>query len=312
MTVEKILNDFRDYLKDENKSENTTKTYLNNVKTFLDFLQLEPDDNFNKLHRINIAEFKAYLNNVKNQKAKTINNKLSSLAEFNKFLVKININDEIVINKKDYIKIQENYLAPDVASYEDIIAFRNRILNQENKRNKADRKTSAPSQEFHNFKTIRDYCLVSFLAFAGLRISECLDLRVADFQQTLPNNKLFLNTQKVIVRSGKGNKAREFIMLDEIVEPLKEYLKVRESDSPYLFVSRQGEKLDRTTINKLFNRYGGELTPHKLRHFLASWLLNEKGFTIPEVMYITGHSDPKTLMIYTHPSEQQLREKLRK
>lgn len=312
MIVEKILIDFEHYLKDENKSQNTIKTYLNNVKTFFDFLQLEADDNFNKLHRINVVEFKSYLNNVKNQKAKTINNKLSALSEFNKFLIKNNINEEIVISKKDYIKIHENYLAPEVASYEDIITFRNRILNQENKRNKENRKTDSPSQAFHNFKIMRDYCLISFLAFAGLRISECLDLRVADFEQLLPNGKLFVNTQKVIVRNGKGNKAREFIMLDEIVEPLKEYLKIRKSDSPYLFISRQGEKMDRTTINKLFNVYGGELTPHKLRHFLASWLLNNKGFTIPEVMYITGHSDPKTLMIYTHPSEQQLREKLRR
>lgn len=62
---------------------------------------------------------------------------------------------------------------------------------------------------------------------------------------------------------------------------LKEYLKEREtqknSDSEYLFISRESHKVDRTVINRLFNQYSDKITPHTLRHFLSRMHLKMDG-----------------------------------
>lgn len=51
-------------------------------------------------------------------------------------------------------------------------------------------------------------------------------------------------------------------MNDRVTEAIKEYLKERKSDSPYLFVSRQSNKVSRSRINQIFNKYSQVLTPH--------------------------------------------------
>lgn len=308
-----ILDKFVKYLENEAKSKNTIDSYVRHIKAFFEFMQIEEAE-FDKLKRVSILEYKSYLMNIKKCKPKTVNAKLSAISTFNKFLIEENVVSEMLISKKDLIKIQEQYVNPTTITEADVTSFRNRILNQKNKRaskRKEDVKYKH-SDKFHDFKTIRDYCIATFLAYGGLRISECLDLQLSDFESTLPNGDKFVQTNRVIVRNGKGEKAREFIMLDQLVEPLKEYLKVRNSDSPYLFYSRENDKLDRSTVNKLFNDNSDNITPHTLRHFLASWLINVKGFSVGEAMYITGHKDVRTLMIYTNPNEDQLREKLRK
>lgn len=46
-------------------------------------------------------------------------------------------------------------------------------------------------------------------------------------------------------------------------------LKVRDSDSPYLFVSRQSRKRNPSRINQIFNQYSDVITPKTLRHYFC-------------------------------------------
>jgi integrase/recombinase XerD len=59
-----------------------------------------------------------------------------------------------------------------------------------------------------------------------------------------------------------GGKVRTVYMNDKVVTAIQEYLKERNSDSPYLFISRQANKVSRSRINQLFNKYSDVLTPH--------------------------------------------------
>ena len=59
-----------------------------------------------------------------------------------------------------------------------------------------------------------------------------------------------------------GGKVRTVYMNDKVVIALQEYLKERKSNSPYLFTSRQANKVSRSRINQLFNKYSNVLTPH--------------------------------------------------
>ncbi|WP_435104623.1 tyrosine-type recombinase/integrase [Mycobacterium sp. Z3061] len=80
---------------------------------------------------------------------------------------------------------------------------------------------------------------------------------------------------------------RTIYMVKKVRETQKSYLRVRNNtDYEYLFYSNRGKKLNRTTVNKLFERYSEwlsvEISPHDLRHFFCGHTL-ELGMSIHEV-----------------------------
>ena len=115
-------------------------------------------------------------------------------------------------------------------------------------------------------------------------------------------------TAKELCIVGKGDKQRLVYLNDKIVHAIREYLRVRDSDSPYLFVSRQGEKLTPSRINQIFNQYSDVITPKTLRHYFCSHAL-ENGYSIHEVANQAGHSNVQTTLIYSNPSAKEMKEK---
>ncbi len=275
-----MLSDFQKYIIEEGKSENTVKSYYRHINQYLKWYQESFGMEFNKLYRENVLEFKSYLYTVKNQSAKTVNAKLSALVKFNEFLVDKGIQDNIVVTKKDMLRIQAIGTSPADIIKQDVEKFRQQILGQEG---------------------IRNYCIVTIMAYCGTRISETLDMKLSD-----------INTQsrEIIIRQGKGNKQRIIYMNDKVVNAIKEYMKDRkETDLDYLFISNKGNKLDRTVINKMFNKYSDTITPHQLRHFFCTNAL-ENDFSIHEVAYLAGHSNIHTTLLYTNPNENEMKEKM--
>ena len=59
--------------------------------------------------------------------------------------------------------------------------------------------------------------------------------------------------QRQIYITGKGDKFRTVYINDKMVHAIREYLKVRKSNSPYLFVFRVSEKMAMSRINQIFN-----------------------------------------------------------
>ena len=275
-----MLDKFRNYLEEEGKSENTIKSYCNHTKQYLKWYDESFGMEFNKLYRGNVLEFKSYLLNIKEQKANTVNSKLSSLIKFNEYLVDVGIQDNIVITKKDMVRVQAAGTSPTDIDKQDVGKFRQQILEQEG---------------------IRNYTIVTIMAYTGTRISETLDIRLQDIN---------LTTREIIIRNGKGNKQRTVYMNDKVVNSIKEYLKDRkETDLDYLFISNKGNKLDRTVINKMFNKYSDTITPHQLRHSFCTNAL-ENNFSIHEVAYLAGHSNIHTTLRYTNPNENEMKDKM--
>lgn len=279
-----MVDEFKEYLTEQGKSENTIKSYLLHLNDYFKWFRQTYDSDFKKLYRGNVLEYKSYLMNVKKHKgksinAKTINAKLSALIKFNKFLLKEKIQTEMVITEEDFIKIQQSYANPTDLNKTQVENFRQRILENEDK---------------------RLYSIVTILAYAGLRISEALNIRLDDYN--------FI-TKELIVKNGKGEKQRVVYINSKIINSIKEYLKVRKSDSEFLFVSRQREKLDRTRINKQFKKYSSEITPHTLRHFYCTNAIESGAYSIHEVANQAGHSNIHTTLLYTNPSKDEMRKK---
>ena len=114
-----------------------------------------------------------------------------------------------------------------------------------------------------------------------------------------------------LIAVGKGDKQRLVYINDRIAAAIREYLKERNADSPYLFASRQCAKLSASRINQIFNQYSDTITPKTLRHFFCSNAL-ENGYSIHEVANQAGHSNVQTTLIYSNPSAKQMKEKANK
>nr|WP_129596069.1 tyrosine-type recombinase/integrase [Anaerophilus nitritogenes] len=276
-----MINKFEAYLEKEGKSKNTIKSYLIHINGFLKWFSETYSIKFTRLYRENVLEYKSYLKNIKKQSAKTLNVKIAALIKFNEFLQEINIQEDIVISKKDTIKIQTVIANPTSITKKDVEQFRQHVLESEGKRN---------------------YAIVTIMAYAGLRISETLNIKIDDFN---------LVSREIIIRSGKGEKQRIVYMNDKVVNVIKEYLKIRDEKGKYLFMSQKGNKLDRTVINRMFKKYSNNMTPHTLRHFFCTNAL-ENGFSIHEVANLAGHTNIHTTLLYTNPSVEKMKEKMNK
>jgi len=273
-----MLDDFQKYLEEQDKSQNTIDSYVRHINGFMLWYSSSFAEEFKHLYRMNVRDYISFLKNVKRDNAKTVNAKISGLIKFNEYLCDTGIQDDIVVNKKDTVKVQQEVASPANLNKADVERFRQKILINE---------------------SLRDYSIITIMAYAGLRISEVIDLKLDDVN---------LHAKEILIRDGKGSKQRLVYINDRIVDSVREYLKERNNLSPYLFVSRQSYKLNRTRINQIFNKHSDTITPHSLRHFYCSNAL-EAGYSVAEVANQAGHKSIQTTMIYTNPSREQMKKK---
>ena len=149
---------------------------------------------------------------------------------------------------------------------------------------------------------LRDKALLETFYACGLRVSEMINLKVAD---------LFLN-EEIIRVFGKGSKERLIPIGSSAIKWIEEYLiksrpllvKKTKSEN-YLYLNSRGTKLSRMGIWKIVKQnseYAGmkkEVHPHTFRHSFATHLL-EGGADLRAVQEMLGHADISTTQIYTH------------
>lgn len=272
-----MLKGFKTYLSEQGKSENTVAAYCRDTVLFLEWCRDSFGEEPRQLYRANVLEYISYMRNIKGYNPKTVNHHLSSLRSLNEYLVLSGRQTEAAVLDGDFMKIQIQYASPCTVEKKDVEAFRQRLLEVGNK---------------------RDYAIVTLYAYSGLRRSECVNLKLSHIDLTAKELRIV----------GKGDKHRLVYLNDKIVHAIREYLKVRDSDSPYLFVSRQSGKMNPSRINQIFNQYSDVITPKTLRHYFCSNAL-EIGYSIHEVANQAGHSNVQTTLIYTNPTAKEMKEK---
>ena len=250
--------EYKIYLKDKNKTDGTIQTYLLDLHCYKKWFKDTTGKDLKILYRENIQDYISYLRNIKKTKkglplkAQTINVHISSLIQYNKFLVKTGQQKENVVTQDDALAVQKNGINPCKVTQEEIQEFRQNILEDK-------------SRSLNNFETIRNYCIVSILQFCGIRVGECISIGIDDYN---------LETTELVIRKGKGDKQRIVYLNDKCINAIKKYLEVRPQNAGrYLFVTRQSvgkdKKMNRTTLNKLFGKHSSKMTPHQERHRLG-------------------------------------------
>lgn len=160
---------------------------------------------------------------------------------------------------------------------------------------------------------LRDTAIIELLFSSGLRVSELVDL-----------NRDHINTKRreFTVR-GKGQKDRAVFISPRAAEKIEQYLAIRQDSLPALFLnySRNSQtdtsgnyrRLSARSIQRMINKYARlagitkHVSPHTMRHSYATNLLMN-GADIRSVQTMLGHSDISTTQVYTHVTDQHLRE----
>lgn len=131
------------------------------------------------------------------------------------------------------------------------------------------------------------------LAHAGLRRGELLNLRLTDCD---------LSAQRLRVQAGKGDRDRVLPMTQRLVATLANYVSVREAATTDHLLIQAGAPLGRFLIAYRLNHFAQQakivgLSPHRLRHTLATLLLNQ-GMPIISLQKFLGHQNINTTLIY--------------
>jgi len=157
----------------------------------------------------------------------------------------------------------------------------------------------------------RDKAILELFFSTGLRVSELCKLKIENIN---------LKKDEFTVR-GKGAKLRVVFLSDEAKQAIGEYLKSRQDINPYLFTGHdkaadgrnEQSGLTPRSVQRLVQKYAKvagitkEVTPHTLRHSYATDLLMN-GADIRSVQAMLGHASITTTQVYTHITDQQLRD----
>ncbi len=273
-----MVDKFLDYLKyEKNFSNHTITNYKIDLEEFYNYL-----DNKN-IKDIDVNIIRGYLKKLYDKKysSSSISRKVSSLKSYFKYLEaenKIKNNPMVLISNPKKEKKLPNFL-----NYNDL----EKLLN-------------TPDKETE--EGIRNSLIIEMLYSTGIRVSELVNIEIKNINFT---------EHKILVL-GKGNKERYVYYGSKCQDILDKYLKIRIANTNYLLVNKHGNKLNERTVRKIIEEVTKKaginvhVTPHVLRHTYATHMLNE-GADLKSVGDLLGHENLSTTQIYTHVSNERLR-----
>ncbi len=281
--MQDLIEDYIDYLNLERRySSNTIISYKQELTDFLNY--------FNKnLIKINEKDIKKYLKHLNNEKLNnlTTSHYISCLKEFYKFLM---INELIENNPLSNIELpKKTKKLPKVLSKEEI----NLLLNYKP----------------NTYIDYRNKAMIELLYASGIRISELINLKIYE-----------IDTENSIIKVfGKGGKERILPIGEFSCKILNDYIKnyrsliLNKRKSDYLFPSQKSEKITRQGFFEILKNISFIVgiktifSPHTIRHSFATHLL-DNGADLRSIQELLGHSNISTTQIYTHVSNQHLRD----
>ena len=297
-TLKQYTVDYLEYLEVElRRSQKTLENYHHYLMRFVEFAQKNHSVNLpNEITLDLIHKYRIYLHRYQMRsgetfKTSTQNYHVIALRNFLKYLAKNDIKtlaaEKIEVGKMPEREVE--FLEPEEVD---------RLLLSANGTNRASK---------------RDRALLELLFSSGLRVSELVSLNIEDVN---------LDRQEFSVR-GKGDKIRIVFISDTAKTALEEYLKDRNDIDPALFVrdktgtnksaDAKGLRLTARSVQRIVKKYATkagivkDVHPHTLRHTFATDLL-QNGADIRSVQAMLGHANITTTQIYTHVTNQRLKE----
>ena len=285
--MENLIEKFIEYLKvQKNYSNYTLINYEKDIIEYNEFLK-ENNYNYKDMDYKKCTNYLLFLDK-KQIKKTSVSRRLSSLRTFYKFLVLNNYVDSnpfLLVSSPKKEKRMPKFI--NYAGIEEIFNIPN-IKTKEGQ---------------------RERLILEILYGSGVRVSELVNIKIKDIDFDNKNILIFGKGSKERIVSF-GEPALDSINLF-IKEGRKEYLGNNNSD--YLIVGKNELKLTSRRIEQiitdLINKTSIKMniTPHMFRHTFATHLL-DNGSDLLAVQELLGHESLSSTEIYTHISNEHLRD----
>ena len=281
-----LLRDIERYLtacRARGATYNTIDSYGNSLKVFACWAEAErPDLQTESMSNEDIERYTFYLMG-KYDSLTTCNNKLRALSAFSSYLKERGKCPKELRVKM--VKAQETDIEP--FTDEQLAELYDACLMTK------------------SFPRLRDYVFMRVLEETGIRLSECLNLRLGDINMV---------EGVITLRNTKNRKLRHAYLTPIMKQEMINYLGAREQflaehklKSDYIWISttsrREGQPLQRGTIQRHIKEYGElaevnvRASPHTFRHtFARNWIMaGGDMFTLKELL---GHSSLQMVLKY--------------
>lgn len=286
-------------------SPNTINSYKQSFLLLLRFMLEEKkkkadDIKFSDMTYDVLLEFFNWLENERNCKPVTRNQRLSALSAFSEYA-----------QNRDF----------DAASI-----FRSAIIRIPVKKAKKKSRAVFTRQEIkillflpdESYETgLRDKVLLSFMYATGARAQEICDLKVRDLRID--------GATASVTLTGKGSKTRQVGITMKLASTLQNYITYRHIESfpnRHIFSSQTHEHMTVSCVEGIYKKYvtlakekhpelflADSYPPHSMRHSTACHLL-EAGVDIVTIKNILGHASLQTTQIYAEMSQDTVDKKL--
>jgi integrase/recombinase XerC len=159
---------------------------------------------------------------------------------------------------------------------------------------------------------LRDVAIIEVLYATGIRVGELVGLDIDDIDRERNLLRVF----------GKGRRERSVPFGTPAAKALDTWLRdgrpelTTTRSGPAAFVGARGGRIDPRTIRRMVHRRlsdvdgAPDVGPHGLRHTMATHLL-EGGADLRSVQELLGHASLATTQLYTHVSNERLRQAYR-
>ena len=249
-------------------SDKTVRNYVQSMKQFQDWLGKSPIH----MSTDTVRQYLIFLKRNKKLAARTINIHLYALKTFNEFFLP----ESAIMTPFKRLKTPIRQVK--IISSQQVFAMVEATGNLKHK------------------------AIVMVLYSAGLRVDECINLKVTD----IDSNRMVIHVM------GKGQRERYALLSPKTLTVLREYYRKYRPTS-WLFAGQipgshigaraVGEAVRNSALKALITT---PVTPHILRHSFATHLL-ERGESLLVIQRLLGHANVSTTAIYTRVSTDMLR-----
>jgi integrase/recombinase XerD len=147
-------------------------------------------------------------------------------------------------------------------------------------------------------QNVKHMVIIKIMLYTGVRVGELVKIKIEDVE---------LNKSQIRINDGKGNKDRLVpfpIGFREVLATYIKGIKKEKKKIEYLFESNWNKPYSERGIRKILMVYTKQanmnhtITPHKLRHFLFTWM-KQQGIDDALIQPYSGHESRQSLEVYS-------------
>lgn len=307
------------------RSELTVKNYFNDLKSFFRFYKIKnglanekdfstidisdiSDDDIKSVDLQYAQEFLIFMQTKMANQQKARYRKAVTLRQFYKFLT----NNKNMFEVSPMANLELPSPKPALPKYLTLEQSLELLVN-----------VDTPDQK-------RDYCIIVFFLNCGMRLSELVGINMSNIRKTRDKDGNEIYSMKVL---GKGSKERIIYLNDACVNAYYDYISPEITDpdirnekglrdmsaqTDALFLSRRRTRISNRRVQQIvedcLKKSGLDnmgLSVHKLRHTAAT-LMYQNGVDVRVLKDVLGHENLNTTQIYTHVSNAQMENAMKK